>query len=49
MAKSLKTVIPELDNAAIRRTPDGKCSVYDLISVVGEQKNPREAWKRLLQ
>jgi hypothetical protein len=47
MAKSLKTVIPELDNAAIRRTPDGKCSVYDLISIVGGQKNPRRVWNDL--
>jgi hypothetical protein len=47
MAKGLKTVIPELDNAAIRRTPDGKCSVYDLIAVVGGQKNPRDTWKVL--
>ncbi len=47
MTKSFMTVIPELNNAAIRRTADGKCSVYDLISVVGGQKSPRKAWERL--
>lgn len=47
MFRDLMTVIPELDNATIRRTPDGKCSVYDLIAVVGGQKNPHEVWKRL--
>lgn len=49
MTKQLLTVIPELDNAAIRRTPDGKCSVYDLIATVGNQKNPRQAWNRLVE
>lgn len=49
MVKKLMTVIPELDNAAIRRTGDGKCSVYDLISVVGGQKNPRQAWESLVK
>lgn len=49
MSKKLLTVIPELDNAAIRRTPDGRCSVYDLISVAGGQKNPRQAWERLIE
>jgi hypothetical protein len=49
MTKKLLTVIPELDNAAIRRTPDGRCSVYDFIAVVGEQKNPRQAWERLIE
>jgi hypothetical protein len=33
----------------IRRTPDGRCSVYDLISVVGGLKNPRDTWKTLLE
>jgi hypothetical protein len=45
--KSTTTIIPELDNAEIRRTPDGRASVYDLISVIGQQKSPREVWKRL--
>ncbi len=44
---SMSTIIPELDNAAIRRTPDGRISVYDLIKVVGTQKNPRDAWTGL--
>ena len=45
--KPILTIIPELGDAAIRRTPNGKCSVYDLITVVGGQKNPWDAWKRL--
>lgn len=47
MLKKLTTVIPELNNAAIRRTPDGRCSVYDLIEVAGGHKNPRQAWSDL--
>lgn len=47
MSQKLTTVIPELNNAAIRRTPDGRCGVYDLISVIGQQKDPYNAWKRL--
>jgi hypothetical protein len=49
MSKDLKTIIPELGNASIRRTPDGMCSVFDLISVVGGQKNPRDTWKSLAE
>ena len=45
--KKLSTVIPELDNFEIRRTADGGCSVYDLIAVVGGQKDPYNVWKRL--
>ena len=45
--KSITTIIPELDNAEIRRTPDGRASVYDLIEVVGQQKSPRKVWQRL--
>jgi hypothetical protein len=45
--KSMTITMPELDNAAIRRTPDGRVSVYDLIKVVGTQKNPRDAWNSL--
>ncbi|MBW4648060.1 MAG: hypothetical protein KME06_05080 [Kastovskya adunca ATA6-11-RM4] len=40
-------MIPELDNAGIRRTPDGRSSVYDLIKVIGQQKDPYNVWKRL--
>lgn len=40
-------LIPELDNASIRRTPDGKCSVYDLMSIVSESKHYRKTWLRL--
>lgn len=47
--KPILTIIPELNDASIRRTPDGQCSVYDLISVVGGQKNPRQAWNRLAE
>ena len=38
---SMSTIIPELDNAEIRRTPDGRASVYDLISVIRQRSNPR--------
>jgi hypothetical protein len=47
MSQHLITVIPELDNASIRRTPDSRCSVFDLIAIVGQQSNPRQVWKRL--
>jgi hypothetical protein len=47
MSKNFDLMIPELDNAKIRRTPDGRCSVYDLIAVVGGQKDPFNVWKRL--
>lgn len=47
MSRKLETVIPELDNAAIRRTSDGKASIYDLIEVVGGNKNPRQVWNNL--
>ncbi|MBL1178653.1 hypothetical protein [Pantanalinema sp. GBBB05] len=49
MAHEFKTVIPELNNASIRRTPDGRSSVYDLIAVIGEQKNPYQAWDRIVE
>lgn len=47
MSKTLMIVIPELNDASIRRTSDGRCSVYDLLSVSGEQKSPRKVWQRL--
>lgn len=43
----MSTIIPELDNAEIRRTPDGRASVYDLIEAAGQQKSPRKVWQRL--
>lgn len=33
--------------AEVRLTPDNRISVFDLIRVIGGQKNPREVWKRL--
>ena len=47
--QSFSLVIPELDNAAIRRTSDGRASVIDLIMVIGGHKSPREVWKRLME
>jgi hypothetical protein len=40
-------IIPELNGAKIRRTPDGKFSVYDLIRIAGGQKAPHKVWERL--
>ncbi len=40
-------IIPELSGSKIRRTENGRFSVYDLIRVVGGKKNPRDAWKSL--
>jgi hypothetical protein len=37
-------IIPELSGAKIRRTPDGKFSVYDLIRICTGNKNPRQFW-----
>ena len=45
--KNESLVIPELNGAKIRKTDDGRFSVYDLIHVIGGQKNPRDVWKRL--
>lgn len=49
MSHEFKTVIPELNNASIRRTSDGQSSVYDLIRVIGQQKDPYNVWKRLYE
>ncbi|ESA35952.1 prophage antirepressor [Leptolyngbya sp. Heron Island J] len=46
MTKPILTIVPEL-GAKIRRTEDGRCSVYDLIRAVGQKKNPYTAWDRL--
>jgi hypothetical protein len=47
MTNNFDLMIPALDNAKIRRTPYGRCSVYDLIAVVGAKKNPRQVWNDL--
>lgn len=47
IVKQDSLIIPELNNAKIRKTEDGRFSVYDLIRLAGGQKNPREPWKRL--
>lgn len=47
--ETILTIIPELNEATIRRTPNGQCSVYDLIAAVGNQKNSRHAWNRLTE
>ena len=36
-------------DGSIRVTPDGKPSVFDVIRVVGGQRNPRQVWTRLLE
>lgn len=45
MTKPILTVVPEL-GAKIRRTEDGRCSVYDLITAAGS-KSARKVWQRL--
>jgi hypothetical protein len=40
-------IIPELNGAKIRKTEDGRFSVYDVIRIAGGQTGQREAWKRL--
>lgn len=47
MTDPLYFIIPELD-AKIRCTEDGRSSVYDLISAIGQQKDPYNVWKRLV-
>jgi hypothetical protein len=42
-------IISELQGSKIRRTEDGRFSVYDLIRIAGGQKNPRQVWKRLCE
>lgn len=49
MNDSLSLVIPELHGSKIRRTADGRFSVYDLIRVAGEKKGERKVWERLCE
>ena len=35
------------DQGAIRISQSGQPSVFDMIKVLGGQKNPRDAWQRL--
>jgi hypothetical protein len=49
MNNDFNLLIPELDDSMIRRNAKGQCSVYDLIAVVGNQKNPRKAWERMTE
>jgi hypothetical protein len=44
---NLMVIIEELDNAAIRKTDDGRYSVYDFIGILGA-KNPRTTFERLV-
>jgi hypothetical protein len=45
--QNLYLVIPELDKAQIRKTPDGKFSIYDLIQICTGVKNPYDSWNSL--
>jgi hypothetical protein len=42
-------IIAELHGSKIRRTDDGRFSVYDLIRVAGGKKSEREVWKRITE
>ena len=44
--KNESLVIPELNGAKIRKTDDGRFSVYDLIRIAGS-KGERKVWERL--
>jgi hypothetical protein len=44
MDDSLSLVIPELHGSKIRRTADGRFSVYDLIRICGGVKNAHQFW-----
>lgn len=37
------------DDGTIRVTPEGQPSVFDMIKVLGGQKNPRDVWMRLAE
>jgi hypothetical protein len=44
---SIDLIIPELSGSKIRRTEDGRFSVFDLIRVAGGNKNGRQGWKSM--
>jgi hypothetical protein len=48
-SEKIAVVIPELNGAKIRKTEDGRFSVYDLIRIAGGQKNPRDTWKSICE
>lgn len=48
-SNSIDIIIPELSGSKIRRTDDGRFSIYDLIRIAGGKKNPRDAWKVLTE
>jgi hypothetical protein len=43
-SSNLDLIIPELQGSKIRRTPDGRFSIYDLIRICGGVKNPHQFW-----
>jgi hypothetical protein len=45
---SFDLIIPELSGSKIRRTEDGRFSVYDLIRVAGGKSSQHEVWKRMV-
>jgi len=47
IVSNIDLVIPELSGSKIRRTDDGRFSIYDLIRIAGGKKNPRDSWKSL--
>jgi hypothetical protein len=47
IVSNFNLVIPELSGSKIRRTEDGRYSVYDLIRIAGGKKNPHDTWKRM--
>ena len=49
LANQNAIAIPELNGSKIRKTEDGRFSVYDLIRIVGGKKNPRDTWKSICE
>jgi hypothetical protein len=47
LESQIDLIIPELSGSSLRRTEDGRFSIYDLIRVAGGKKNPHDAWKAL--
>lgn len=43
-SNSIDIIIPELSGSKIRRTDDGRFSIYDLIRICGTVKNPHQFW-----